>query len=60
MLQCGQHSTLNHAEHRFIAQSTSNYRQIASFACFNLTTISQRDHQASVQNYIEIVVLDDL
>ena len=58
MLQCGQYSTLNHAVHRFIAHSTRNYGHITSFSCFHLTTIRQCDHHASVQNYVDIVLLD--
>ena len=60
MLQCGQDSTLNHAAHRFVAHSTRNYGHIASFAYFHLTTISQRDHHASVLNDSQMVLLDQL
>ena len=60
MLQCGQDSTLNHAAHRFIAYITCTYMYIANFAHFHLTTISQRDHHASVLNNVEMVLLDQL
>ena len=60
MLQCGQYSALNHAAYSFLAYSTYNYGQKASFVCFNLTNISQCDHYASVLNYIEIVLLNQL
>ena len=60
MLQCGQYLILNHAEYRFIAHSICNYRLIASFACFQLTTVSQHDHHARDLNCIEIVLLDQL
>ena len=60
MLQPGQNSTLNHTEHRFVAHSTHNYGHGASFACFHLTAISQRDHHASVQINGQVVLFDQL
>ena len=60
MLQCGQYSTLNHAEHRFITHSTRNYEHIESFSHFHLTIVSQCDHHASVLNDGQIVLLDQL
>ena len=60
MLHCGQDSTLNPAEHGFFAQITYNYGHIVSFARFYLMTISQHGHHASVQNNIEIGLLDQL
>ena len=60
MRQCGQNSTLNHTSHRFFAHSICNYRHIASFARFHLTTVSQHDHHASVQINGQMVLLDQL
>ena len=57
MLQCGQDSILNHALHRFSAHNTYNYGHIASFTCFHLATVSQRDHHGSVLNNIKIILL---
>ena len=55
MLQSRHNSILNYAAHKFVAHSTCNYRHRASFACFHLTAISQRDHHASVQVIGQIV-----
>ena len=60
MLQCEQYLTLNHALHSFFAYSTRNYKYIAKISYFHLTTVSQCDHHASIQSYIEIVLLDQL
>ena len=60
MLQRGQDSTLNHTAHRFVAHSTYNYSHEASFACFHLTAVSQRDHHASVQINSQMVLFDQL
>ena len=60
MLQLGQNSTLNHTAHRFFAHSTRSYGYGASFACFHLTSVSQRDHHTSVQINGKIVLFDQL
>ena len=60
MLHCGQDSTLNHTAYRFVAHSIYNYGHIASFTYFYLTTVSQHDHHAGVQNDVEIALLDQL
>ena len=60
MLQCGQDSTLNHAEHRFDAHSIRNYGHIASISIFHPTSVSQCDHHASILNNSQNVLLDQL
>ena len=60
MRQYGQNSTLNHAEHRFVAHITRYYGHIASFPGFHPTTVSQRDHHASVQINGQMALLDQL
>ena len=58
MLQSGQNSIQNLTAHRFVAYSTRNYGHRASFTCFHLTAISQRDHHASVQISGQMVLFD--
>ena len=60
MLQRGQNSTLNHTEHRFVANSICNYGSRASFACFHLTAVSQCEHHASVQINDQMVFFNQL
>ena len=60
MLQCGQDSTLNHVKHRLFAHSTYNHGHISSFTRLHLITISQHDHNASVRNDSQMVLLDQL
>ena len=60
MLQYGPDPTLNRAAYKFFAHNTRNYGNIASFAHFLLTNISQHDHHASVLNDGQMVLLDQL
>ena len=60
MLQYRQDSALNYTSHRFVAHGTRKYGHGASFAHFQLTTISKRDHHASVQIDGQMVLLDQL
>ena len=60
MLQLRQNSTLNQTTHRFVALSTRNYGYRASFTCFHLTTISQRNYHASAQIDGQLVLFDQL
>ena len=44
----------------FVAHSMCNYGHIASFTHFHLTTISQRDHHASLQINGKLVLFEQL